>query len=1132
MRSIVLPFLFTFLVTVHGFPRAEPGRVRTAVTPRSEIKERRTFILSSGQRQLDLGMPFVVSQSDSLVMDGRALMRGDDYRINTLKGTVILVEPAAGGERLVVTFARYPFSFSPVFTARFPEGEATYRPVKVTTEQSGKREEKRRDPYGLRLSGNKTVGFSVGSNKGLGIDQSLRVTMMGKVAKDLEVKASLSDDNLPVRPEGNTEELKYIDKVYVQVKSKHSEVQLGDFTTGINWTRFSSFQRELKGAGARVDIRNQSLFAGGGIAKGRFQTASFFGQEGVQGPYELLSARRFNGVIIVPGTETVYLDGRLLKRGSENDYTVAYDRGTVTFTEKVTVTGDSEIVIDFQTSEDDYERTNLTGGWTSSLMGGALTIKTFYFQESDNSDKPLRFTLTEDNVDILGAAGNDPEKAVASGVTQVEPGKGDYILVPGDTIPSHFEFVESGGDYIIDFYEVGPGNGDYRVDGFSTKGTVIYAFAGTGEGDYAVGKPLPLPERKQLFSLVATGERGHLYAETEGNVSLHDRNTLSGIDDENNAGGAMRFEGGIRELPISSTKFSLIGRFSSLDDRFTAPDKPRESYFYRNWSLEDVSLVGREDIGGATIRWRGERLWRMQGSYQYLSRGSDLTATKSDIGVGLGDMTSRGLSVKAFASEVGEQRDRRFIRGEGVLAFWHLVPRLAVESEQYRSFIEAGPDTGRYYREGIVSLAGRQLGSFNANVTYKKRRTDHMGTSGGQWFYARDNDEVNVSGSYRGVGSILEMFITYRRNHFVESGISDSYSLARFRYRDSWGSGAITTDIGYRLSSGEERTRQKTVVYVGENQGDFDSEGREVGKKRGDYMVLYLPGEEREPVRSVELSWRLSVGEGVRGLGLASEGGGVLGRLRRNVSFDLLLSVLEKSTTDDLFGLYTLSPSLLQSNEFTLYGVNRIRQEWSLFNDVKKFNLLFTYSREDEEDNRAEGAPAERFSRDMVLRAEAVPVPSVMLSWDIGAKVSRKESASSSEQNYDVETLSTELGANYRIRHSTRLMFNVGLERRLDAVTSAEQLSVIATPSVNSTIGSKIHVASFVKFTFTKSQEETGKPLFFLEEGLREDWGLSVQYRLTRYVSFGANYTGRREKDYRGEVGTIHDLRMESRAHF
>lgn len=1131
MRFAVFTTALAILLAVHGFAHANPAAIRTSVAPRREIRERRIFELEPGQRQLDLGLPFIVTGSDSIAIDGRTLGRGDDYRINTLKGTVILVEPAGGGERLVATFTRYPLSFSPVFTARFPDGKTENQPVTVVSAQPEKKAVDQRDPYGLRLSGSKTIGFSMGSNKGLGIDQSLRITMMGKVAEDLEVKASLSDDNLPVRPEGNTEELKHIDKVYVQIKSKHSEVQLGDFTTGFGWTRFSSFQRELKGAGGRVNMGDHAFFAGGGIAKGRFQTASFFGQEGVQGPYELLSARRFNGVIIVPGTETVFLNGRLLKRGSENDYTIDFDRGTVTFTEKVTVTIDSEIVIDFQTSEDNYERSNLTAGWTSSYYNDALSVKTFYFQESDNSAKPLRMSLSDDDLEILAAAGNDPEKAVAGGVNQVEPGKGDYRAVAGDTIPSHFEFTESGGDYIVDFYEVGSGNGDYRVDGFSSRGKVIYAYAGAGGGDYAIGKPLPLPEKKQLFSLAASGQRGHFYADAEGNVSLHDRNTLSGIDSGDNAGGAVLVEGGLRDQPVGSTNFSLIGRYSSLDDRFAAPDKPRESYFYRNWNLSDVPLVGRENIGGASMRWGSESLWRMQGSYQYLSRGSSLTATKADVGGGIGSMQLRGLNVRGFVSEVGDERDRRFVRGEGVLAFWRLVPRFALESERYRSFVEAGSDSGRYYRESVISLTGRGLGSYNANVTYTKRRTDLMDSTGGGWFHARDNDEVNVRGSFRGMTSILEMFVTYRRSHFIRSNLSESYNLARLRFRDSWLSGGITTDISYRLSSGEERTRQKTVVYVGENQGDYDSEGREVGKNRGNYMVLYLPGSERDPVRSVELSWRFSVGEGLRGLGVTG-GGGLFGRLRRNVSLDFFFSVLEKSKTDDLFGLYTLSPSLLQSNESTLYGVNKIRQEWRFFNDVKRFNLMLTASREDVEDNRTEDVPSERLTRDVVLRAETLPASSVTLSWDVGAALSKKDAEGSFEQNYDVETISTTLGVNYRVKHSTRLILYVGLEQRRDDVTSAEQRSVIATPSINSSIGSKIHVSSFAKFTFTQSEETGGKPLFFLEEGLREDWGLSVQYRVMRYISFGANYTGRREKDYRGEVKTVHDLRMESRAHF
>jgi len=90
----------------------------------------------------------------------------------------------------------------------------------------------------------------------------------------------------------------------------------------------------------------------------------------------------------------------------------------------------------------------------------------------------------------------------------------------------------------------------------------------------------------------------------------------------------------------------------------------------------------------------------------------------------------------------------------------------------------------------------------------------------------------------------------------------------------------------------------------------------------------------------------------------------------------------------------------------------------------------------------------------------------------------------------------------------------------------------MATPSLSSSIGERLNVASYFKLTYTDAKSEIGKPLFFLEEGLREDWSLMGQYRVSRNISFGLNYTGRREKDYAGEVKTVHDLKVESRAYF
>lgn len=1106
--------------------QGEPSR------PVPRPAEKRTFVLEGGQTRIEIGRSFIVPESDSILIDGVPLRRGDDYRINTLRGSIVLVKPALGGERLVVRFNRYPLPFGPVFASRVAEG-APPLPMEPLVSPAPAREERRAaEPYQLRLSGSKTVGVNGGSNKDIGLDQSLRVTMVGKVAKDLEVNAFLTDDNLPVQPEGNTEELKYLDKISVGVKAKHTAVQLGDFTSALSSSQFSSFRRELRGVAASVDVRGQSFNAAGGVAKGRFKTATFVGKEGMQGPYELLPARRFNAVIILAGTERVYFNGRMLKRGSENDYTIDYNRGSVTFMERVVVTNDSEIVIDYEMSEDNYERTTVTGGWILARPGGSLNLRALFFQERDDTGKPAFGSIGASDEAVLEAAGDDQSKAATSGIERVDAGKGDYILVPADSLPAHYKYVASGGEYLLDFFEAGPGKGDYLAEGFSAGGSVTYRYAGEGRGDFLIGKVLPLPESKRLFTLGAAVAKGALFLDTEGNMSVHDKNLFSPADDGDNVGRAMKLSGGVKSLNTAVGILSLSGEYSTLDDRFVSPEKRRESYFYREWGLEGVPFSGREDIGGGRMALAGARAWNVAGSYLSLSRGADLSARKADVAGAVGDMANRGISFRAFSSRVGSERERRFAQGSGVLSFWHLAPRVIVEAERYEAVQAAAPDTGRLYRQGVFSVAGRDIGAYRANVSLTRRLTDELDSLRAGWFRARDNDEVSFDGGFSKGGRILEVLATHRRMREAPFGDISWYNLARLRARDSWEPAGLAADLSYRMSSGEERTRQRAVVFVGENQGDYDKEGREVGQKRGDYMLLYLPGGDTEPVRTVEFAMQVSAGAGVRGLSGETGDGSFFGKIKREVSLDHSFTVVETSRTEDLAGLYLLNPSLLQRNDVTVYGVNKLREEFTLFNSSRIFRLRIAYSREDEEDNRLAGSFTESFSREVRVRAESAPRDALAVTWEGVTALREREATGFSGQNYRVGTNSLAQILNYSFNPSTKLSLELGAENRADEVSGAEQVSYMATPSLSSSIGERLNVASFFKLTYTDARSEIGKPLFFLEEGLREDWNLMGQYRVSRNISFGLNYTGRREKDYAGEVKTVHDFKLESRAYF
>ena len=151
--------------------------------------------------------------------------------------------------------------------------------------------------------------MQVGTDQDLALESALSLQIDGRVGKNIDVVAVLSDQSTPIQPEGTTESLSELEKVYVSIRSPHLATTLGDYTVNLPGGQYDSYSRKLTGVFGEGNFSPISAFAGGAVSKGEYTTNSFNGQESNQGPYTLHGKNGEIGIVILAGTETVWLDG-------------------------------------------------------------------------------------------------------------------------------------------------------------------------------------------------------------------------------------------------------------------------------------------------------------------------------------------------------------------------------------------------------------------------------------------------------------------------------------------------------------------------------------------------------------------------------------------------------------------------------------------------------------------------------------------------------------------------------------------------------------------------------------------------------------------------------------------------------
>ncbi|RRN76303.1 hypothetical protein EIM50_25375, partial [Pseudoxanthomonas sp. SGD-10] len=342
------------------------------------------------------------------------------------------------------------------------------------------------------------------------------------------------------------------DKVFIQLKRNNSTLIAGDYELRKPDSYFMNYFKRTQGAYIANSFKDKNGFeyntqVAGAVAKGRSARNLFDGEEGNQGPYRLRGNNGEQYIIILSGTERVYIDGELLLRGQENDYVMDYNTSEITFTSKRLITRNSRIVVEFEYSDKIYGRSLYF--INQDFRSEKLKIGFNLFSEQDNPNRPILQTLSNEQQDFLKNVGNDITNAVYPNVDSVSFNTNEILYKKIDTLGYTDVYVYSTlpelAKYRLGFSYVGPNRGDYVLEATSTANGRVYKFippiAGIPQGDYAPVTLLITPKRQQLLTLNADyklARNSSIF--TEIGMSNNDINLFSSIGNNQNQGFAYK----------------------------------------------------------------------------------------------------------------------------------------------------------------------------------------------------------------------------------------------------------------------------------------------------------------------------------------------------------------------------------------------------------------------------------------------------------------------------------------------------------------------------------------------------------------------------------------------------------------
>ncbi|KUO62339.1 hypothetical protein APF79_07455 [bacterium BRH_c32] len=817
----------------------------------------------------------------------------------------------------------------------------------------------------LKKSGNLIRGITVGSNRDLNVNSGLRLQLSGKLSDDIDIVASITDESTPIQPEGNTETLDELDKVFIQINHPNANAVLGDYDYSLNEYSLLRVNKKLQGLTGVIRIGDNKANVSIGGAKGKYILQKFSGIDANQGPYKLTGANSENNIIIIAGSEKVYLDGILMVRGEANDYIIDYSSAEIIFTPKRMINSASRISVEYEYTDRSYQRNFYSATYEGSFLDNTIRLQLSVVRESDDKDNPLDFLLSEKDRKILENAGDNRELSSTSGVSIAEPDSlgirnGSYIKIDSLINNSEYTFYRYqpgafNAIYNLKFSYVGFGKGDYNKESIGK-----YIFNGEKKGSYTPIIYLPLPEQKQaaVFRIGYTANKDfNINLELSG--SDYDKNLFSKVDNGDNFGHSYKASLNFRKdtLLISDKNygaiaFSLNHRF--INKNYTYFDRINDIEFDRAYNLQDLKN-NEEKMTEIKLDYSPFKELTINNLYGQIDRGNSINSKRFYSSITNQSKLYLNLITDYNKSTIIE-KDSRWLKQNGIVSydFEKIKPGIDIlyENKNERDILtDTLLFTSLKYEEfsPFVELVLFDFLSLTARSSFRNEYSPLKNKLEKQSEITTNSIQLNTVKSSQ-INSTLNVTLREKKykDYYLDKGFSNNksvliYSQNKVNLLNGFSENDLYYQTSTELTSKYERIFVKVpygtgnYIYLGDlnNNGISEENEFELNYYEGEYILVDYPTNQYTPTINLKtnLRFRLNFDK------LFPRSNSFLANINTETSW----RIEENTTHSNLSDIYLVKLNHFLNDSTTLSGNQIIQNDIYLYKNSSKASFRFRF---------------------------------------------------------------------------------------------------------------------------------------------------------------------------------------------